>query len=126
MGQPIFKIQGNDQSTLDLAIRLAFVENEKASGYKIDPDDGLTLFRPDHSASPRPFPGEIALPYKHGADDAVRLASAWLAEVDYGKKGSGDGSYVKGFYIHNGDLGYIGADYRAFVAIKPTWIYYGK
>jgi hypothetical protein len=68
----------------------------------------------------------IALPAPMTAEDAEPFVRAWLKEQDYGPQPDHDGDNGKGWRVYNESWSMVAGKHRAFVAIEPCWIMYGK
>ncbi len=79
----------------------------------------LVLFWSDDPAmTPLPAPLE--------AKDAEPFVKAWLSQQNYGPQPDHDGDNGKGWRVYCESWGHVAYNYRAFVAIEPVWLMYGK
>ncbi len=67
-----------------------------------------------------------ALPFKLDSEGAGDFAFRWLQEAAYPREPDHDGHNKKGWRLYNEAWGHVDSDYRAFVAVTPTWAMYGK
>jgi len=70
--------------------------------------------------------GVYKLPSKTKVTSLESMIKDWLADQDYGESPDTDGSVSKGWRVYNESWGHIGDNWRAFVAIEPAWLEYGK
>jgi hypothetical protein len=71
-------------------------------------------------ATPRPFGFKMKLPA------LLAFVEEWLGQQDYGKAPGHDGSNGKGWRAFNEAWGRVGDDTYSFLAIEPSWAWYGK
>ena len=77
---------------------------------------GVTVGDSDH----------VPLPAPMDADQAESFVTAWLDAANYGPEPDHDGDNGRGHRVYCEDWGHVGNDSRAFVAIEPAWLIYGK
>lgn len=117
----------------DLAMRLAFTteyEKDKLKGvvgYKIHNN---TMFLFDfYGESNKEDKDYVKLPYVMNLEQAISFVWGWFDGVSPNEnKPDSDGDVVKGFTITTDGTDWRGGInfYHSFIAIKPTWIVYGK
>lgn len=124
------KVVSEGKDTLLLAMRLAFIEYEKASHWRVDDEKGMILY---WSVSDSPFTGKEQIkPFitPLNAEQITEQVWLWLEGADIekydGPEPDHDGSNGRGFCLYTEEWGKIGDEDYAFVAIKPTWAMYGK
>lgn len=122
-------ITSEGRESLELALRIAFGQHNKAVAYLVDPKKGLVFFwHADKNEK-----GLQTLPFKLDAIGATDFAVRWLAEAEYGPEPGHDGSNGKGWRVYNDRWGRVsypdnehsGWSY-SFVAVLPCWAWYGK
>ena len=66
----------------------------------------------------------IKLPFAMSQQETIDFVWAWLNKTEPTEnKYNGDGSYEKAFTVTG--INY-GNDWREFISVKPSWMYYGK
>jgi hypothetical protein len=115
-----FRFDITDDTGLEEILAIAFRKNQRgASGWRAV-DGTLVFYWGDVQPPIVPFPTRI----DHKA--AAEVATAWLAEQDYGRGPDTDGSAKRGFRVYNDRYGHAGGTWQGFVTIKPEWTIYGK
>jgi hypothetical protein len=117
---PIIRINGIGLDRLKYSMKLA--TGFPAHGYITDAEKGLmVLFKYPSAPNMMPFPAPL---------DAARSAELmwdWLKAADYPSEPDHDGDNKKGWIIWNDGWDQVdGYGYQSFIAIKPTWIMFGK
>lgn len=112
--------------SLDKCLEIAFegAPGRKTTGWlEMSTDDDkrkrLVLFWMDD-------PGANKFPAALDAAEAEPFVKAWLKEQDYGPQPDHDGDNKKGWRVYNESWSMVAHNARAFVAIEPCWIMYGK
>jgi len=125
------KITYRGKNVFDLAMKLAFTSEYKEDklqevvGYKIH-NNTMYLFDYKSDTTPEGF---IELPYKMGLDEIILFVWGWLLKTkSKGHEPDTDGSVHEGFTITTDGTDWRGGSgfYNTFIAIRPTWIVYGK
>lgn len=109
---------------LEKALDIAFGQYSKAVGYRVENDPcRLILYWVARANGDDviPFPAPM------DAEASVMFVKAWLKHTaKYGSQPDHDGDNKRGCRVYNETWGNVGRDYRAFVAIEPVWLMYGK
>lgn len=66
------------------------------------------------------------LPFPLDLKGAMSFVNGWLNHANYGVQPDHDGDNGKGFRVFVEDWGHVLHNWKAFVAIQPTWAMYGK
>ncbi len=115
-----FDLNGETRERFEAAMSFAFSEHAKAYGYRVTPK-GLVFYWACDQES-----GVLPLPYPMKLDAAIGFAWHWLESAVYGPQPDHDGSNHKGWRVYNEAWGHIDGEWRAFAAIQPEWMMYGK
>lgn len=119
-----FDVSSDTRKHFDMAMELAFANcaGGKAERYKIDSEKGLILSWGGAES------GYEKLVYKMDLEATKEFVWNWVRSADYVDKSCWDSEVdrKKGFRVYNEAWGHIGSDHYAFVAIKPTFMLYGK
>jgi hypothetical protein len=117
-------ITAEGDATFTKAMEIAFTNSpgSKVEAYKIDPEKGLVFFWTLGLHKE----GVVGLPFKLDAVGAADFARRWLAEQDYGREPDHDGSNGKGWRIYCEQWGRVASMSGSFVAVQPSWAWYGK
>ena len=115
----VLKISGEELPRLKIAMNLS--SQQKAKGYAVHPDKGIVFFWADHKDM-IPFPTPLDM------DRCAEIAYAWLIEeADYGRQPDHDGDNERGWLLYCDGWGHIDLyGWKAFVAVKPMWLMFGK
>lgn len=109
---------------LALALQVAFSDHPTCVGI-VSTSERLTLY---WTAPPRREADDnFALLPQMTWEQIKPLIEAWQTNTaKYGKEPDHDGDNGKGLRVFNESWSHVGGDYRAFAAIEPAWIMYGK
>lgn len=113
-----FRFCSDKEADFALAMRLGFGK-QKATHYAVTKTHGMTLYwiKAD---------GSLELPYAMEIDAVIPFVWNWLKNASYSEEPDMDGSVNKGYDIFNEQWGHVNKQYEAIMAIRPTWIEYGK
>lgn len=132
MDNRIFNVNGNGDTALLRALRLAFEQEgdrTKCAGWKFEPENGIVLFWyvGDSDKDINQLPDLTA-------DEVFNLVSAWLRSddakkvpcVEWDADYDHDGHNSLGWRVYCEDWGHVGNHRNAICAIKPAFMWHGK
>ncbi len=113
-----FDVNGEGIQRLKTALSLA--PKNKAIGYAVTPENRFVLFW-DEDEGMTPFPSPLSI------ERAAELAFDWLQTADYGRQPDHDGDNEEGWRAFNEPWGHVQPyGWKAFAAVEPCWMMYGK
>ena len=129
-------IRARNKETYKLAMQLGFMEWEIAVGYSVSKEEGLVFYW----SLPSPVGGFKDLPFDMDYKEATEFAWSWLQKLDWdkfdfplsGEDVDHDGDNERGWQVWNGVDKWDDEekdnypDGRAFVAVRPAYIWLGK
>lgn len=115
-----FRVNGAGATRLAQALGLALGSN-KVERYAIHPTKGFILYWTPPETPTTTFPFKMAAP------QIAEFIHEWLKQsADYGSEPDIDGSCERGWTVYTESWGHVNEQWEAFLAVKPTWILYGK
>lgn len=137
MDNRIISIQSEGRKAFDLAFQLLFdnAPGGKATHYLVHPEHGFILLWNEESISTKFNHIEnikitsVKLPYAMSWQQASEFVWGWLQNEptsNYREYCDHDGSNGKGFKVYNEAWGHVAGLHYAFLAVLPTWAWYGK
>lgn len=132
MDNKVFDVNGSSKAKLLSTLKLAMSDEngkeEKASAWLIDPKYGFVLLWSDLDTKAVKFPVRL------GADALTDMIWEWLGTKEakemkfegWDADSSHDGHNSMGFRVYCGDWGHVGSCRYAIIAIRPSYLWYGK
>jgi hypothetical protein len=129
----IFNVNGEGEDLLRSTLYFAFraSNHSTAEGWKITPEKGLILY---WMVDPKQDTDVTKFPVPMGSDNLMGIVKAFLESedtwktaefVEWDKDLQHDGSNGRGWRVYTEDWGHVGSS-RAFLAITPAYMWYGK
>lgn len=112
-----FDIRG---ASLEKSLGIATTHYTEVAAWRTEFDPPRLVLYWTESSEANPLPAPLT------GEALVLFVKSWLNSVDYGPEPDIDGECGRGSWVYNESWASVGGDWKAFVAIQPYWLMYGK